>query len=94
MKRTIKGWCKQYGIDWYGQGNYGSVRYDWKLVLAPGRSAMFSSVIKSSNPEIFNTNRRSILVFPNVNLKKNNGKISEERFLEIIRWVNEALDAN
>ena len=94
MKKTIKGWCKQYDINWYGQGNYGSVRYDWKLVMASGRSAMFSSRIKSSNPEIFNTNRRRILVFPNVNLKKNNGKICEERFLEIIRWVNEALDAN
>jgi len=55
---------------------------------------MFSSMIKSGKPEIYNTNRRSILIFPNVNLKKNNGKISEARFLEIIRWVNEALDAN
>jgi hypothetical protein len=93
MKRTIKGWCKQYGIDWYGQGNIGSVRYDWKLVLAPGRSAIFSSMIKTDKPEILNINRRSILVFPNVNSKKNNGKISEARYVEIIRWVNESLDA-
>jgi len=29
-----------------------------------------------------------------VNSKKNNGKILEARFIEIISWVNEALDAN
>ena len=94
MKRTIKGWCKKYGIDWYGQGNFGSVRYDWKLVLAPGRTAMFSSMIKSEKPDIYNINRRSVLIFPNVNSKKNNGKISEARFIEIINRVNEYLDTN
>jgi hypothetical protein len=94
MKRTIKGWCKQYDIDWYGQGNFGSVRYDWKLVFAPGRTAMFSSMIKTETPDIYNINKRDILIFPNVNSRKNNGKISEERFIEILSWVNEALDAN
>jgi hypothetical protein len=94
MKRTIKGWCKQYGIDWNGQGNFGSVRYDWKLVLAPGRTAMFSSMIKTENPDIYNINKRSVLIFPNVNSKKNNGKISEAWFNDIISWVNEALDVN
>ena len=94
MKKTIKGWCKQYGIDWYGQGNFGSVRYDWKLVLAPGKTDMFSSMIKPEKSDIYNINRRSVLIFPNVNSKKNNGKISEARFIEIISWVNESLDAN
>ncbi|MHA1451073.1 MAG: hypothetical protein ACTSP4_16855 [Candidatus Hodarchaeales archaeon] len=94
MKRTIKGWCKQYGIDWYGQGNFGSIRYDWKLVLAPGRSAIFSSMIKTDKPEIHIINRRNVLVFPNVNSKKNSGKISEARFIEIMSCVNEAMDAN
>lgn len=94
MKRTIKGWCKQNGIDWYGQGNFGTVRYDWKLVLAPERAAMFSSMIRNGKPEIYHINRRSVLIFPNVNSEKNSGKISEARFIEIINWVNEALDEN
>lgn len=63
MKRTIKGWCKQYGIDWYGQGTFESVRYEWKLVLAPGKTAMFSSMVKTENPDIYNINRRSVHIF-------------------------------
>lgn len=55
---------------------------------------MFSSMIKTEIPDIYNINRRSVLIFPNVNSKKNNGKISEARFMEISSWVNEALDAN
>ncbi len=94
MKKTIKGWCKQYDINWYGQGSFGPVRYDWKLVLSQGKSAIFSSMVESNIPESLKTTGRSILVFPNVNSKKNNGKISEERFLEIIHWVNEALHTN
>jgi hypothetical protein len=64
MKKTIKQWCQQYDIDWYGQGTLGPIWYDWKLV------------------------------FPNINSKKNNGKISENHYLEIIRWVNETLDTD
>ena len=94
MTKTIKGWCKQYDLNWYGQGTFGPVRYDWKLVLAPGRSVLFSSMVKSDMPELHKSQKRNILVFPNVNSKRNNGKISEGRFLEIIGWVNEALDAN
>jgi hypothetical protein len=94
MKRTIKGWCRHNDIDWYGQGNFGSVRYDWKLVLASGKTAMFSSMVKTENPEIYNINRQNVLILPNINSKKNNGKISEARFIEIISWVNESLNAN
>ena len=92
MKKTIKGWCKQYDINWYGQGTFMSIRYDWKIVLSPGRSAIFSSIVKSDLPELHKTKRSNILIFPNVNSKRNSGKISEDRFLEIIRLVNEALD--
>ena len=94
MKKTIKQWCQQYDIDWYGQGTLGPIWYDWKLVLAPGRSAIFSSMVKSDIPEVHKTKRRSFLVFPNINSKKNNGKISEDPFLEIIHWVNETLDTD
>ena len=94
MKKTIKGWCKHYDINWYGQGTFGPIRYDWKLILAPGRSACFSSMVRSDIPELHKSKKRNILVFPNVNSNKNNGKISERQFIEIIQWVNEAWDAN
>ncbi len=55
---------------------------------------MFSSMIKSGKPDIYNINRRSVLIFANINWKKNNGKISEARFIEIINRVNEYLDTN
>jgi hypothetical protein len=51
-------------------------------------------MVKSDIPEVHKTKRRSFLVFPNINSKKNNGKISENHFLEIIRWVKETLDTD
>jgi hypothetical protein len=63
-------------------------------VLAPGKTVMFSSMIKTEKPDIYNINRRSVHIFPNVNSKKNSGKISEVRFIEIINRVNEFLNAN
>ena len=94
MKKTIKGWCKQYDINWYGQGTFGPIQYDWNLVLASGKSAIFSSMVKSDIPELYKSKRHKILVFPNINSKKNNGKISKGQFIKIIRWINEALDVN
>ncbi len=94
MKKTIKQWCKQYEINWLGQGSMGEIRYDWKLVLGKGRTAIFSSSVQGAMPEIHTINGREVLVFPNVNKPRNGGKISDSAFHSIIDWVNTSLDGN
>ena len=92
MKKTIKQWSVECGINWYGQGKISTIVYDWKLVFGLGRSAYFSSAIKSAEPELRRINGKMIYVFPNVNRSKNHGKISEERFHRLIDWVQQNLD--
>ena len=90
-QKTIKQWCVEYGMDWYGQGRIGTISYDWKMILGRGRSAIFSSAIESSEPEAHQINGRPILVFPNPNSPRNQGKISRMKFLRIIDWIEQCL---
>jgi len=94
MKRTIKQWCVEQGVNWLGQGSSGGIRYDWKLVLGKGRTAIFSTVIEGELPETRRIGKRDVLVFPNVNRPKDGGKISKTAFLRIINWVEDCLDGN
>lgn len=94
MKMTIKQRCVARGIHWLGQGKTGTIRYDWKLVLGKGRTALFSSTVKGDLPEVRRVGERDLLVFPNVNGPKNQGKISEAAFQRIIDWVQDCLDGN
>ena len=94
MKRTIKQWCGEHKVNWLGQGSRSHISYDWKLVLRKGRSAIFSSAVESSRPEVQTVNQREIFVFPNVNCSRDNGKISETAFLRILSWVEDCLDGN
>lgn len=94
MKKTIKQWCNHYQIGWLGQGNSSHIRYDWKIVLGKGKVAIFSSTVEGSMPEIHTINDRKILLFPNINKAKNNGKISESAFLYLIDWVNKCLNGS
>jgi len=91
-QRTIKQWCVEHGINWYGQGSLGAIRYDWKLAFGHGRSALFSSAVTSSAPVVYELNGKSVLVFPNVNASRRNGKISEAAFLRLIDWVERCVD--
>lgn len=94
MKMTIKQWCAEQGINWLGQGAIGAIRYDWKLVLGKGRTAIFSSTVEGGLPEVRRIGKRDILVFPNVNRPRNGGKISRGAFQRIITWVENCLDGN
>ena len=94
MKNTIKQWCKEYEINWLGQGQNGSVRYDWKLVLGKGRTAIFASTVKGPQPELHRVGKREILVFPNVNRSKGGGKITKSAFLRILNWLDDCLNGD
>lgn len=94
MKRTIKQWCGEHCVNWLGQGSTGGFRYDWKLVLAKGRTAIFSTAIEGDLPETRRLGKRDVLVFPNVNRAKDGGKISKAAFLRIINWVEDCLSGN
>ena len=94
MKKTIKQWCKEHEINWLGQGNISNIRYDWKLVLGKGRVAIFLSSVTDLTPEIHTIKDREILLFPNINKSKNNGKISESAFQNLLAWVDECLNGN
>ncbi len=94
MKRTIKQWCMEEGVNWLGQGSSGGIRYDWKLVLGKGRTAMFSSIIEGDLPETRRIGKRDVLVFPNVNHPRDGGKIGRAAFLRIIQWVEDCLAGN
>ena len=94
MKKTIKQWCTEYGINWLGQGKLSHIQYDWKIVFSKGTTAIFSSSIKGMIPEVIKINDRSILLFPNVNSSQRSGKISRSAFMDIIDWVNECLSGN
>jgi len=94
MKRTIKQWCKEHGFDWLGRGSSGGIRYDWKLVLRKGRTAIFASIIRGELPETRRIGKRDVLIFPNVNRPQRGGKISKTAFLQIINWVEDCLDGN
>lgn len=94
MKRTIKQWCIEHGVGWLGQGSTGNIRYDWKLVLGKGRTAVFSTTVDGDLPQTRRLGERDILVFPNVNRSKDGGKITEAAFLRIIKWVDDCLDGN
>lgn len=94
MKRTIKQWCAEQGINWLGQGSSGGITYDWKLVLGKGRTAIFSTIIEGELPEFRLIGKRNVLVFPNVNRPKNSGKISKAAFLRIVNWVEDCLAGN
>jgi len=94
MKKTIKQWCIECGINWYGQGNVSMIVYDWKLAFGAGKSAIFSSMIDTKMPKIHTINGKEIYVFPNVNPSKNNGKISKDRFNRMIDWVQQCLEGN
>ena len=78
-------------MDWYGQGRIGTIGYDWKMILDKGRSAIFSSVIESSEPEAHQIKGRLVLVFPNPNSPRNHGKISRAKFFRIIEWIEQCL---
>ena len=94
MKRTIKQWCVEHGVNWLGQGSTGDLRYDWKLALGKGRTAIFSTAVEGGLPETRRIGKRDVLVFPNVNRSKDGGKISKAAFLRIISWVEDCLDGN
>ena len=94
MKQTIKQWCAELGANWLGQGSSGGIRYDWKLVLGKGRTAMFSTIVEGDLPETRRIGKRDVLVFPNVNRPRDGGKISKTAFLRIINWVDDCLDGN
>jgi hypothetical protein len=94
MKRTIKQWCREHDIGWLGQGATGGTRYDWKLVLGKGRTAIFASTVIGSLPESQRIGKRDVVLFPNVNKASKGGKISEAAFLRIIAWVEECLAGN
>lgn len=94
MKRTVKQWCGEHGVGWLGQGCTGGIRYDWKLVLGKGRTAIFSTTGASGLPEPRRVGKRDVLVFPNPNRPKAGGKISETAFLQIIRWAEDCLAGN
>jgi hypothetical protein len=94
MRRTIKQWCREDGVNWLGQGSTGGFQYDWKLVLGKGRTAIFSATVKGTLPEIRRLGKRDGLVFPNVNRPKDGGKISKTAFLQIINWVEDCLAGN
>lgn len=91
-QKTIKQWCSEHNINWYGQGSLGAIRYDWKLAFGHGRSAFFSSGVSSAAPDVQELNGKPILVFPNVNTSRKNGMISEAAFLRIIDWAQRCLD--
>jgi hypothetical protein len=93
-KKTIKQWCAEYEMHWYGQGRIGTISYDWKMTLGQGRTAVFSSAIESSEPETHQTNNRTVLVFPNPNSPRNQGKISRTKFLRITDWVEQCIMGN
>ena len=93
-KRTIKQWCAENGVSWLGQGSTGGVRYDWKLVLGKGRTAIFSTMVEGGLPETRRIGKRDVLVFPNVNRPRDGGKISKAAFFRIINWVQDCLDGN
>jgi len=44
MKRTIKQWCADQGVNWLGQGAIGGIRYDWKLVLGEPEVTAFHGI--------------------------------------------------
>jgi hypothetical protein len=90
-QRTIKQWCKEHAINWHGQARLGSIRYDWKLSFDHGQSAIFSSRVTSAAPQVHDVNGRSVLLFPNLNPSRGNGKISESKFLGIVAWVQQCL---
>jgi hypothetical protein len=94
MKQTIKQWCCEHGVNWLGQGSIGDIRYDWKIVLGKGRTAIFTTTVKGDLPETRNIGKRDVLLFPNVNRPKDGGKISKTAFLSIINWVEDCLDGN
>jgi hypothetical protein len=94
MKRTIKQWCVVYNVGWLGQGSSGGIRYDWKLVLGEGRTAIFSTIVEGELPETQRIGKLHVLVFPNVNRPRDGGKISKIAFLRIIKWVEGCLDGN
>ena len=93
-QNTIKQWCSEHDINWYGQGSLGEIRYDWKLAFGHGRSAFFSSGVSSATPVVQELNGKQILLFPNVNTSRKIGKISEAAFLRIIDWVQRCLDGD
>ena len=94
MKRTIKQWCGEHDVNWFGQGSTGGLQYDWKLVLGKGRAAIFSTTVEGDLPELRRIGRRGVLLFPNVNRSKDGGKISKTAFLRIISWVEDCLNGN
>lgn len=94
MKRTVKQWCGQHGLNWLGQGCTGGIWYDWKLVLGKGRTAIFSTKVTGGIPETRRIGTRDILVFPNPNRARDGGRISETAFLKIIHWVEDCLAGN
>ena len=94
MKQTIKQWCADEGVNWLGQGSSGGIRYDWKLVLGKGRTAIFSTIVEGPLPETRRIGKRDVLVFPNVNRPRDDGKISKAAFIRIINWVEDCLDGN
>ena len=94
MKKTIKQWCAEHGVNWLGQGSIGEIRYDWKLVLGKGRTAVFTTTVEGDLPETRRIGKRDVLLFPNVNRPKDGGKISKPAFLRIINWVENCLEGN
>jgi hypothetical protein len=94
MTRTIKQWCAEHGVNWLGQGSIGGIRYDWKLVLGKGRTAIFSTTVEGGVPESRRVGKRDVLVFPNPNRPRDGGKISKTAFLRIINWVEDCLAGN
>jgi hypothetical protein len=94
MRQTIKQWCREHDVGWLGQGATGGTRYDWKLVLGKGRTAIFASTVSGSLPEPQRIGKRDVLIFPNVNPENRGGKISEAAFLRIIAWVEDCLAGN
>lgn len=91
MKCTIKQWCIEKHLNWYGQGVIGQFRYDWVVMLGKGRRAIFSSINTNNVPLLYPLRDHDVLIFPNINSSSQGGKISEQRFDRIIAWADTCL---
>lgn len=88
-RKTIKQWSAEYDLNWFGQGKMSRIRYDWKLVVEKGSGALFSTSVASPEPETHLINGRPVLLFPNPNSPRNQGKVSRTKFLRIVAWIKQ-----
>ena len=95
MKSTVKRWCKDFGYVWYGHGNHGDSKYEYKIVFENNITAFFATAHGPAvMPKTGYIKGGEFLLFPVFSQVIRKKEMSRSQFVAVCDWVKSCLAGN